>query len=347
MVGFVGYRPGEPAIGLSRFLSEGLQAADPSADLGFAYVTRGGIRALRRGFAAGNVSSDFNKRWVVGLRDGITEPAALRELHEDVLSDVRVCAPTRSPNWNPITDGPRFHAKLIALRSGSVTTGIWVGSMNATGAAMAPTPKNFEAGIYVTAHDLDAPVVDTHQEWWDSVWHASMPVTESLIDAYARVRNAHVERNPDHVAAFEEPEAALVGEASQLWIEAGAMSGGARNQVEFARDVAAFFHPDDQDATTQLRIKFDGGMRSDRPLTRKTTTFGVRIWRLSLPTEAQGGPPYAGRIIRLERGRDSSGEFFQLEVAEPGDSAHSDWQIEAHRLGVVGSTGGGRKYGAW
>ncbi len=134
----------------------------------------------------------------------------------------------------------------------------------------------------------------------------------------------------------------VLSSAPTMWIEAGAMSGGSRNQVEFNRDLAAFFGPPSA-TSRKLTIRIGSRTWSDRPLTLKVTTFGVEIWRLSLPTAAAGGPTYAGEVIRFER--DLLSAAFQLTVAAPGSATARRWRREASHNGYVGRTSGNRGYG--
>jgi hypothetical protein len=136
-------------------------------------------------------------------------------------------------------------------------------------------------------------------------------------------------------------------EATVLWIEAGAMSGGSRNQVEFAQDLAEFFAPAIE---AQRWLTLTAGSRSwsDRTLSPKRTTFGVDIWRLSLPTQAQSGMRYPDRIIRFERVQGPGGrEAFRIAVADVGSNQHERWRHEALERGEVGTTSGDREYGIY
>ncbi len=130
--------------------------------------------------------------------------------------------------------------------------------------------------------------------------------------------------------------------ASSLWIEAGAMSGGSRNQVEFAEELATFFGPPvfaAQLITVQTPNKtFEGCTFS-----AKTTTFGVQIWRLSLPTESKSGLSYPGKIIHFTRTK--SPVFFKLSVADMDSERALEWNDLASANGVTSATSGSRRYG--
>lgn len=131
-----------------------------------------------------------------------------------------------------------------------------------------------------------------------------------------------------------------------LWIEAGDMSGGSRNQVEFDDDLAGFFSKTlpSIGESIDLAIDVTGKKWHDCGLAAKRTSFGVTIYRLNLPTAAKGGWDYPGTILRFET---SGGRYFMVTVAERGSAEHLSW-IEASRAnGTLTRTGGGggREFG--
>jgi hypothetical protein len=121
------------------------------------------------------------------------------------------------------------------------------------------------------------------------------------------------------------------------------MSGGSRNQVEFGGELARYFGPK-KHARRLLRIRSNGKEWDDRPLSYKVTTFGVKIWRLSLPTKDSGGYAYPGRVIRFRRSQDRQGQYFDMDVTDTGNLRHGRWRSAAHRFGYIGMTSGQRTY---
>lgn len=241
-----------------------------------------------------------------------------------------------------------FHGKVIASgdTGGSRVSAIFVGSMNLTGAALGSVPMNYEAALALTGRTLTRDLVNTFNAWWQRAWNESLDTSLTLIDAYARARESALENNPD-LNQFVEASAKGVPEfGSNLWIESGAMSGGARNQIEFAADLVPFFGPVER-ASHKLRLRAQGQVWDDRPLSHKMTTLGVEIWRLSLPTELMGGPDYVDRVVRLQRAEDDVGLVFDLEVADSGSRAARRWTRASETQGHIGVTGGGREYGLW
>lgn len=123
------------------------------------------------------------------------------------------------------------------------------------------------------------------------------------------------------------------------------MSGGSRNQVEFSGELAPFFGDPEKGSRTLL-IRDRGKTWADRPLSYKQTTFGVDIWRLSLPTRAQGAHhDYPGKVIYLKRSEKNGTQAFELDVAVPGTLRQRRWYLASNRGGYVGVTSGNRKFG--
>ena len=135
-----------------------------------------------------------------------------------------------------------------------------------------------------------------------------------------------------------------IANANTFWIEAGAMSGGPRHQVEFSNDLAQFFDETSRENEI-VTIRLPSGQEVARPLTYRGTDYDqwTDIWRLGLPTERMGGPQYAGRYIRFDRLGEAR---YQLTVEDAGSPAVAQWR---HNSQVTDNTGGpqGREYGYW
>ena len=86
-------------------------------------------------------------------------------------------------------------------------------------------------------------------------------------------------------------------------------------------------------------------MFTNRPLSYKVTTFGVEIWRFSLPTEHQAGVTYPGKVIRFRKVTQNSELQYVLEVAEVVSTDEQAWRNAANRQGYIGETNGDRAFG--
>lgn len=133
---------------------------------------------------------------------------------------------------------------------------------------------------------------------------------------------------------------------NSLWIEAGDMSGGSRNQIEFDEDLAAFFGVTLPPIGGSVELLIDVGTQKwhECGLAGKKTTFGVKIYRLNLPTAAKGGFDYPGTIVKFAP---AGGRYFKLEVVEEGSTEHETWRGISESNGSLGRTAGpeGREFG--
>ena len=314
--------------------------------LGFAYATEAGLTTLLDCVARLPGWGSAEKHWLLGLHHGITEPSAIQSIANMQRSTVRLFSGGNKLRQEDLLSGQKFHGKVFCVDSGSASQIdlIIVGSANLTGAALGRVPQNYEIFLGVSDSNIPEVCSGIFNRWWSAAWNASLPVTDSLLKEYVRFRSRLLRKNPDLAAGFDPPRPERVRNATNLWIDAGAMSGGSRNQVEFSRSLAEFFGPIRR-FSRKLRISALGKYWDDRPLSPKTTTFGVDIWRLGLPTIAQGGFEYPGRAIRLQKHQDEKGEYFELSVSDIDSREHRRWETKSHLGGYAGLTSGKRAFG--
>jgi hypothetical protein len=342
-------KPGSP-LGLGRALRRAYSRVDTESVVrfGFAYVSYSGLDTLLSELSDVPNWRDSRKEWIVGLHHGITEPNALERICALSNCNVSVFAGANRLSLASLAIGQMFHAKLVWLTSGSIVRRrpicLLASSANMTGAALGTQARNYEAGVALFGATISSTQLFALEKWWNEARNASLKATDAVLDQYARLRSKFLERNPDSLAGVDPPSLAQLRSSKTLWIEAGAMSGGSRNQVEFNRELAAFFGQVTH-RTRLLRIRAKGKEWDDRPLAHKVTTFGVDIWRLSLPTVSAGGFEYPGTVIRIDKAVDRDGEYFEVSVAEPSDSGSGRWRAKAHRHGHVGVTSGHRSFG--
>jgi hypothetical protein len=137
--------------------------------------------------------------------------------------------------------------------------------------------------------------------------------------------------------------------ATAFWIEAGAMSGGARNQIELTDELVHFFDPTSL-AAERCDIRLPTGKFAfGRPAKHRGRRYGqwVDIWRIGLPTAAQGGPKYPGSVIRLDRVKTKGRSVYEMSVTSPDSVVFHQWLAAAKASGTTSRTGGpsGRRFG--
>jgi hypothetical protein len=313
--------------------------------VGTPYLSGAGLEALLGPLSSSDAWKNAPKSWLVGIHHGITEPAALRTLIDLPNSTSRLFTVNGSLSFSELRARPMFHAKVVAVEAQSVRrgqlAGIVTSSANLTSAALGHTGVNYEAGAAISISDAATKI--RWAAWWQAAWHQGISLSLQAADRYERLRDRFVTEHDIALDLVDPPSNQLLSSAPSLWIEAGAMSGGSRNQVEFNRELAGFFGAVAK-STKILTIRSGKKLWNDRPLTPKTTTFGVEIWRLSLPTESSGGWSYPGKAIRLSRDP-SQPEVFLLDVTPAGSRLSQQWRTEACRSGYVGRTSGNREFG--
>jgi hypothetical protein len=310
--------------------------------VGIAYATRGGVDALIKNLRTVSAWSVVRKRIVVGVHQGITEPAAFELLGSIPNSEVRAYIPGGSLSAGALVKAPIFHPKFMALTDASFENieYIQVGSANLSVGASGNRPRNFELAIAMeTGGLLSARSRRECATWWSGVWTSSKNVDAKFVTAYAQLRLQVIDRNPIIRQMAEAPVG--IQNARNFFVEVGAASGppGLRHQVEFPRALTAFFGRPSR-AKRLLTLAKQGTPWRNRPLTYKKTTYNVEIWRLGMPTQASGGVPIAERAVMFRRTDDP--DIFDFDVVDLGDTKFARWNQEANLRGHIGSTQGSR-----
>ncbi|AML51541.1 hypothetical protein [Falsihalocynthiibacter arcticus] len=138
-----------------------------------------------------------------------------------------------------------------------------------------------------------------------------------------------------------------ISSAHNLWLEAGDMSGGSRNQIEFSDDLIRFFDADSLQSG-KVFIAYDSKVKAYCPLADRGTEYGqrVNIWRLGLITEDKGGQKYPGRVIHLEKKLIGKKYVYLIKVHDCASSDHHSLISKSTSTGLTGGTSG-RRYGYW
>jgi HKD family nuclease len=340
-------QPGNPpAYGdsLRLFLSRN---ACSEARCVFAYASLAGISESIGPVLFHQEFASIGKKWILGIHNGITEPAAIESLAGHSNSSVRLFSPTGKMNEAALFGREKFHPKAICLTGGPKSL-IIIGSANLTRAAIGSASLNFEAGTQIKTNQRSFET--QFRSWFERAWRESIIATPRIIEKYSRIRQSFLSAHK--LAAFNLDDVPLdaIGKRAHLWIETGAMSGGDRNQIEFGPTLAQFFVPLVR-GTINMRILWKGIMSEDRPLSYKVTQWGTEIWRLSLITSSQGGPSFPDRVICFSRQHDDHGTYFEIELAPPNSQKVANWKMMANRFGTIAMTGTGvgsaREYGTY
>lgn len=312
-----------------------------------AYLSQAGLETMASQVVPGrNAFQDYRSEWVIGIDHGLSEPRAFTTILNWSRAALRLFCPSGRLNGGALRGTPRLHAKVIAFvnHGDDRISCVIPGSANITGAAMGPRALNYEIGIgYRDPIEADSQLFN---RWWREITGAGINATAEIINRYADFRQRYLTAIPDRLDDLDPPARVDIRNAHHLWIESGAMSGPPehRHQIEFAEDLAAFFHAPRR--SVQINLQYGVSGEIVRPLTFRGTARGqfVEIWRLGLLTPRMGGPVYADRVVRFSR---LDADHYAMEVADRRSALAQRWLREANRMGYVGRTGGasGRQFG--
>ena len=309
--------------------------------LTFPYATRSGLDALIRTTPPWDTTTP--SKWVIGIHEGLTEPAALRRILDLPAAELRLFVPTRTLNRAALVATPRIHAKVVLVgpRRAHLPASMVVGSANLTGAALGPRPLNYELGASLRPGELRRADATRIARWWRQIVAMSRVADATVINRYATLRNAFHTQFPDILTAADPPSIEDISSARYLWVHTGAMMGPPqhRHQIEFAEELAAYFRAPRENV--QLSMRVAGHPVVPRKLTYRGTSRGqyVAIWRLGLPTPAMGGPLYQHRVVRFTRLESSGTLVYAIDVDNLDGARARRWQRDANRRGYVGRTG--------
>lgn len=326
-------------------VAQSLNDLEPSESVlrvGFAYATLSGVQRFISLLRAAGSWNDMGKEMVIGVHQAITEPAALELLRAGAQTSLRAFLPGGRLCLEAFDARPVFHPKMLSITSvrDERLQLLFAGSANLTSAAIGERPANFELAVTLAAEqDESLDTAHVIRDWWLNIWNASRPVDRRFIRQYATLRQQVLERNPILRATADIP--AGIHNAPSLFAEVGAGSGppDQRHQIEFPQALAAFFG-DVQRGRRSLTLCRDGQEWQDRPFSYKTTTYGVEIWRLGMPTQNAGGFPIAERAILFTRSNQPN--RFDFEVADVGSPEFLRWMAAANISGHLGATRGQR-----
>jgi hypothetical protein len=311
-----------------------------------AYLSQAGLETMTTQLVPGrNRFQEYRSEWIIGIDHGLSEPRALTTILGWPQATLRLFCPAGRLNARALRAHPRLHAKVVALvdAKGRVLS-VAPSSANITGSAMGPNAQNYEIGV--SYGGPAGPDSRAFNRWWREILKAGIAATAEIVERYADFRQRYLVTVPDRLDDLDPPARVDIRNARHLWIESGAMSGPPehRHQIEFAEDLANYFHA--QRRSFQISLRHAKGGEFSRPLTFRGTARGqfVEIWRLGLLTPRMGGPNYVGRVVRFTRlGRNQ----YALEIADRNSAPARRWVREANRRGYVGRTGGasGRRFG--
>lgn len=320
-------------------------------DVAVAYATRPGLEALRT--AIGDWPGAT--RWVVGLDDAITQPAAIDYLAAMPGAQLRLAS--LAP------EGRRFHPKLYCLWSSidPATCLAVIGSANMT---LHGLNRNGEVGAILVAET--AAEGEMLKAAWVQMNALGRDIRDWDLHDYrethararkARKRMAKIGAVPADPEGEEEMGAVPIfdgdpAHASVAWTEGASPSAGGRD-LEFPRPMISFFSLTHSPSTKRFRMN-NGQVF---PLTF-TMRQDNQMWRLLFSRDAifagigrQSLRPVAGNTNRSDLAivfsRTNGGADYEINLIVIGSPEHADLLARSQAVGILERTRnpGGRYYG--
>ena len=338
----------------------------------YAYATAGGAQLAA--WTIATVSGDWeamDKRWLISIDWGHTDPVALEFLASLPRSAVRVPYADEVLRRN-LVPAVCFHPKTAIFDCGRIDkppTSLVVGSANLTVSGLETGHEHAAAAIWLSGRlSRDAAtqlsLMQQQAKHMEQVWRNATPVTAAVIDQYRRKwRRRQVSSEDGSAAAqsvigdargarrrFELPltTSAEVARANALWIEVQYVvenlgRGMPGNQIDMQRGSRVFFGFSAQAVPRNTQF---GDVRIDHR--GHVSTHHMRFAnnymdRLNLPIPGAGGPPtYRDSMLLFTRRPNGA---FNLEVGSA--SQIRAWKTRSRRQGTLFAMRGGRQWGVF
>jgi HKD family nuclease len=362
-----------PTEGAFGAILEGLSELRSASDLqhfyaAVAYATLGGCELLAKQLRDERWTAS-EKKWLIGIDFGHTEPSALRYLSALPSSTVRV------PNGIEVAlrtgfsprvvfhpkiyfagrlKGPRRFIAAAFMGSANLTVsgllaGTEVGVLQKWASPVRPSERQAMQGTWAALH------------WFDRAWLSADPLTRLLTEYEARWAARPQQENEDGAdtpTVFRGDESVIagvsalrVGSACGFWVETGTLyrnrgASRAGNQLDLPRGSRVFFgFPSREVPRNQIFGELVLQCEGFEPV-RRTMRFGNNMMdKLNLPIPGGDGPEtYDNRVLLfLRRGRDAQGRsVFLIRV---GTEEHLARWRGAAKMGHEEEMHGGRRWG--
>ncbi len=308
-----------------------------------AYTTKSGTDLLTDaiiGAVGCDRFSQMPKSLITSFDYGITKPEALEYWMSLENTDIQI-AGVDAILQGKTRPGNAFHPKVYAFHIRDGTSSVLVASANLTGRGFT---CNTEAGWI--QKDASTSQIDASFQLFRA---QTEPLTQDLIERYKQVRGGALPPGQEPIEALPVPafdhgdqlrslrDAVEKGldfaDYDALWVHVKSLSGGSNSQLELPRTGHRFFG-----------FNFVNYDQSHKKIGEPTLRIGRRCWtdkrltwhgnnrmeRLNLPTQEEGGPPYADSAIMFRRLPDKS---FELIVTPRCSDLANAWGEASARTG--------------
>lgn len=304
------------------------------------------------------------KKWLLSIDFGHTDPTAIRYLKRLANSEVRIHDGT-----NLLQRGLRpaasFHPKTFVFdrsgRSGARRLGFVLGSANLTGGGLDNNIEHvvgmrFDASVGKHEKRLFGPVA-SFEDWWDLAWSMAEPPTPKFLKTYEGMRRRYPPQVRDRRGLA--PRRKLPAPVKQLrmfaqwerakcfWIEAGNLYenltvGG--NQLDGKRGTRVYFgfapyrNVPPQFPFGKVRMKYGNKpAQSDRLISFADNSMD----RIQLPVPVSHGPTkYENSVVHFRR---IGARDFVVSLGTRKTALL--WRRKSQTQGLLHSMASGRRFG--
>lgn len=299
-----------------------------------AFATETGAREFRNKVIEPEWFDSAEKKWLIGIQGGISQPKALKRLANSQNSEARVPYGQAALADVGLNAPVSFHPKLFYFEN-SASNEVTVVSTSANLTLSALT-SNVEQ-ILVWRGTSPDDVAVAFRAWWDQLWGAADLVDGEFLAEY-ETRRPRVPPPPN--SSDVEPADSALRAASSFWIELTRKpEGDSYNQIELLLNGHHFFYPDTQNPSKAegRQLVFEDGLGNLYEAAGRQVTFngpprlkkGNGMWRVYMPTLAEGFTGYQDGDVLVRFTRTTTADRYRLEVAPVGSPQALAWSADS------------------
>lgn len=302
------------------------------------------------------------KKWLLSIDFGHTDPRAIRYLKSLPKSQVRI-HDGNNVLRRRLVPAAAFHPKTFVFDraggSGPRPLGFVLGSANLTSGGLDTNIEHvvgmrFSSTIGKDEKLLFGPV-SSFEEWWDLAWLTADPATTAFLKKYQTLRKRYRPRVRDRrgpaprrklpASVNQMRSFARWGNARCFWIETGNMYENNKrgNQLDARRGTRVYFgfpYRPVRPQTTLGKVKMKYGKRPVQ--TDRSIAFGKNSMdKVHLPVPGTYGPSqYDHSVIHFKR---VGPREFAVSLGNSRSAA--TWRRKSKQQGLLNRLGGGRRFG--
>lgn len=305
------------------------------------------------------------KKWLLSIDYGHTDPRAIRYLRGLPRSEVRI-HDGKNLLQRRLMPAASFHPKTFVFDrvggTGTRTLGFVLGSANLTSGGLGSNIEHvvgmrFAAPIGRHERNLFGPV-SSFEEWWDLAWMTADPATATFLTNYEGMRRKYRPRVRDRRGPA--PRRTLPAPVSQMrtfarwekancfWIETGNLyknrgKNAPGNQLDARRGTRVYFGFPYRDVLRDTKLgEVEMKYGNRKAQSDRSIWFGNNSMdKIHLPVPGLSGPAkYDNAVVHFRRV--NPGEF---TLSLGNRRTFASWRRRSQKQGLLNRLGGGRRFG--